>query len=403
MNTQYDLENPFEIECKIKVSDSELYKFGILSFDRTSGCKLSIFGGLGIRKSNSLRRIIGYLSSGEEFILYKCIKVNFDYFKSAPAFPIDRYEGSVILIGNSIHNNLKLKFKSIQYATSNSSDFFYESNIDIKRSSNQLEVMISNLTTIKIKPNASRHIEVSRTPRLNSNHQEGVQAKQTCSIRIKSKTPLKLLTLIHEMQKVKNAVDLLTQWPSNVTYIKLDDIKVIYRAKGVITNNYNKNKIPTIRYREINNIFPHFISSFFCTNKSMQRSMVEYFSVLHHPQRYGSDNYLSLCRSLEAFHRETNKKNTTFRQRIVSLLTNYCTGCMKPLKIHSIKSFAHIVLNYRNSLTHANLSPFGDAKKNFELYKLQIQLEAIFTIILMRHFGINKKLVFQKISLTFIP
>ncbi|WP_273447698.1 HEPN domain-containing protein [Neolewinella agarilytica] len=398
MKKRYSLNEAFKSECKV-ILDNKGY-YGILSFDSEVGCGLSILGGIGIRNRGSLEIIRGFLSTGEEFVLYKCIRINFDYFNAPRGFAVDKFQGTILMIGEEINEDLK--FKRITFSTTNSKEFFYESNIEFGQLGDKYKFEVSKLVPIKIVPNNNRKIDILRVPKMSASNLEGLQAKQICNIQITSKSRINFLSLLYDLQAVKNSTDLITQSPSNIEFVKLDKVRMLYKPKSML-ENIKAGSIPMTRYREVKDIYRSYLSKFFNSNKEINRSMVEYFSVIHHVNRYGSDNYLSLCRSMEAFHRCTVKPKMSFKQRVADLLKKYCYGCLLYLKITNINVFSKAVDKYRNSLTHANVGPFDDVKKNREIYVLQIQLEAVFSIILLRYFGLPKEMVFEKIGQTFIP
>lgn len=151
-------------------------------------------------------------------------------------------------------------------------------------------------------------------------------------------------------------------------------------------------------FKPIENKLNDILVSWFKTWETLHTVYIPYFSYYYGKDSYTSDKFLHICRSIEAYHRDTtggakfkppkgSKRDYYFAERLSIVMTKTARSFKDILKIKSKKSFVNQVVDARNAFTHSKELLRIGSKTFAQAHYLAEKLNIILTCAILTEIG----------------
>ena len=422
-------------------------KAGILKFTPEEGATLELIGG---RFPQDVERflepikekiVLGVISKGTPVTLFNCIEIKFGsgFSSENPSYWSSVMKATVVFMGAHFSSEEEIKFKSISTRYLFLDDWLNLKLLNVERENEEtitFKVPLSQQEILLYSDNELK-ITASIIPelRLTCSHPsqpKGVEALQPAYINLETKEPNNLECLLSYGRIVQHLLTLAAGKPVYPLIVRGktesgQEVDIFYALPRLPEEIPSSTRM-LFTYQDISHRCQEIFANLLEKEKLLQPVFLLYFGTLYNPKLYLENKFLSLVSALESLHSRSEAFDGTYipseeyevvseqlietlppqipsalrdrlreiikhgnekslRSRLKDILKHY--GDITQLFIDDFDTFIQKVIQTRNFYTHYGENLVQKAAEGSELFKLNLKLNLLLKICLLRELGFS--------------
>lgn len=378
---------------------------GIITYNSGKGIELEVFDNFD-QDSQKHEFVLGIVEGKGDVTLYGVYVTQ----KKFGNIFINRYIVNYLFVGTHLPNKSTLKFKNAGTTILHFDEWINQSDsfqirVDNDNKSINIDYKMPEHTKFTISSNLEIFFSFVPDGPVHSAVQKEAHIKQIAYVNFKYKRKIFFQKILDD---IFHFCDLLTLLVHSVAYPQ----KIVLTLPT--TDNSFPLEVELLFYIKKSNvshkdIFPYFmliphyliekdyisiLTKWYLEKAKRFTSSAPFFSELYNSNLTTVDRFLSLAKSLEAFHRDyKNLGGIFFRIRIEEMFENYRKIINPILKIKSKSKFSIKIKDYRNDFTHSN--PMIQSKSNVyvEMHYLTEAMKMIMICAFLHDVGIDYNII----------
>lgn len=402
-------------------NDEDNFVYGELSFDVLSGGKLQLFGKLKKKIDTEIDVIWGITSKGKYITLHKSFHTKMT-FSTGEGFSESELFVNYILVGAHFDDENDINFYKAKVFYNHLDNWLNLKGFSYSRSDDHREINLNyNLPNhIKLLDSKKEKIWIKNSYSVPGKKQGlEMSIKQYSYFQFVWSKGYKLLEMTRKFYHIQHLLTLFIQSPilihGLIGYTKITGTGKLQEVQIYFSQNRSRNIKDEIHvskmlipYKLIELEMKEYFQKWMSKRLLLKTVVNNFFSTFNSPFFYSSDRYLTVNRSIEAFHRDiicenlskSQNKKIDYKIRVVDILRSTSRAYNHILKIKSKPALSVKVKNLRNIFTHANIYDDDKDKHLFQLHWLSERLSLIMTCTLLKFIGIPMKTIKSQIDYT---
>ncbi|MCB0747992.1 MAG: hypothetical protein KDC90_11070 [Ignavibacteriae bacterium] len=402
MNTHFSYKGHFYLPDNPKKRIS-----GIITFNQESGTELEIFGNFN-PDNQKYEIILGQVEIKGFITLYSCINIS----KRFSTIFINKYRSIFLFTGANFYSKNELKFKHARIIALHFDEWINKSeSFSIKESSDFKNIIVKYKTpmTINYDINSDFKIFFNFFPSdlEHSVVQKEIKIRQISYINFKYKRRKFFNDIVDDIYHFVDLLTLLTYTNSQTNEITFNlPLKEFPHSIDVgLFIQSTKRKANHNKLQPDDFIFPNYIienkfdgilKKWYHDKVKRSTSSLPLFNEIYQLNLTTVDKFLSLSKSLEAYHRDYLESKDVYFVDRVSCLFERSRKIINPLlKIRSKPKFSQKIKKYRNDYTHSN-PRISDTRVFIELHYLKQAMKLIMLSQYYIDLGIEEGLINER-------
>ena len=376
---------------------------GILKFDPKEDIRLELIGAFDYNLKKI--QVIWGIIPGKYVTLYNCFEIRRENMLGDPE--LGTFACNFVLIGAHFRDTNDIKFNKSKISYSHLDDWAnistsFKIGYDHKKYKTSIEYTLPEPVDVQLSPKLKLTLNTTAKLPTRKMVQKEAAIRQKTFINFESIRKLPFDKVLNNAFHFQNFLTLVTQKPIYIkeffAYFKIGNKKKFYEVQVFfhVSNlpKYDKELLPIdmlVPYNCIATKFDSIIKQWFDKQTLFDPIYSPFFSIYYAPFLYTSDKFLNLTRSLEAFHRDTVRRNAYFKTRMLEIFRAYSKAYNSTLQIKSKPQLAEKVKKYRNDFTHSNPILTSKDRRYLDTHFVSEKLKLIATCAILHAHGLTLK------------